>query len=113
MVDPPEEFYLTVTTSYSTPTGEGFYYENNLAYAGVAAGIVSGGTGIRWVFDYWSDAATGTNYAQSNGINMTANMTATANWQLQYFLDVISPYSTTTGDGWYDVDSEAHAGVVA
>lgn len=99
---PPTQYYLTVTTSHSTQTGQGWYYDYMTAYAGVVSGIVSGGTGIRYVFTYWSGDASGTNYAQSNGISMTSDKTAVANWKTQYFFDVDSAYDSPTGEGWYD-----------
>jgi len=103
---PPTQYYLTVTTSYSTQTGQGWYYDGTTVYAGVSSNTVSGGTGIRYVFTHWSGDASGTNYAQSNGITMTSDKEAVANWKIQYFFDVDSYYDSPTGEGWYDNATE-------
>jgi hypothetical protein len=60
------QYYLTVTTSQSTQTGQGWYDSGATAYAGVAASPISGSTGIQYVFTSWSTG--GTNYAQSTAI---------------------------------------------
>jgi len=99
---PPTQYYLTVTTSRSTQTGQGWYDSGTTAYAGVATGTVSGGTGIRYVFTHWSGDASGTNYAQSNGISMTSHKTAIANWKTQYYFSVSSVRGSPTGEAWYD-----------
>lgn len=59
------QYYLTVSTPYGTPTGQGWYDVGATAYAGLNTNIVDEGV-TRRVFTHWSGAASGTNYAQSN-----------------------------------------------
>ncbi len=105
------QYYLTVTSPYGTPGGMGWYDEGATAYATLNTGVIDYGNGTRRVFTHWSGDASGTNYAQSNPITMNSNKTAIANWKTQYYLTVISPYATTSGEDWYDSGSTAYASV--
>jgi hypothetical protein len=78
------QYYLTVSSLYSTTGGQGWYDNGTTAYATLNAGIVDHGNGTRRVFTNWNGDATGTNYAQSNPMTMSAAKTATANWKTQY-----------------------------
>lgn len=78
------QYYLTVVSSYDTPSGDGWYYNGTNAFASLADGIVDHGNGTRRVFTHWSGDASGTNYAQSDPITMDASKTAIANWKTQY-----------------------------
>jgi len=105
------QYYLTVSSSYGTPSGQGWYDSGATAYAVLDTGTVSGGTGIQYVFTSWGTDASGTNYAKSNAITMDGPKTATANWKSQYYLAVNSAYGTPGGAGWYDSDATAYATV--
>jgi hypothetical protein len=99
------QYYLTVTSAYSTPTGQGWYDSGASAYAGLTEGTVDYVNGTRRVFTHWSGDASGTNYAQSSAIVMNNAKTATANWKTQYYLTVrVNPSGITSilGEGWYD-----------
>jgi len=106
------QYYLTVSSTHGTTSGAGWHDDGSTAYAGVNAGTVSGGTGIQYVFSSWSGDASGSNYNQSNSITMNAPKTATANWTTQYYLTVnVNGHSSQTGQGWYNNNSTAYAGV--
>ena len=105
------QYYLTVSTAYSTQTGQGWYDSGSTAYAGVSSSPVSGGTGIQYVFTSWSGDASGSNYAQSNGITMNGAKTATAGWKTQYYFTVSSLYDSPTGQAWYDSGSSVSSTV--
>ena len=107
------QYYLTVTSTYGSPSGSGWYDSSSTAYAGLNAGTVSGGVGTQYVFTVWSSDASGTNYAQSNAILMSGPETAKASWQTQYLLTVTSTYGTTSGAGWYDSGLTAYASVAS
>ncbi len=76
------QYYLNVSSSYTSTNGSGWYNSGASTYAGLSSGIVSNGTGTQYVFSSWSTG--GTSYAQSNAINMSSPVTATASWQTQY-----------------------------
>ncbi len=99
------QYYLTVSSSYSTTLGAGWYNSGTTSYAGISSGTISGGTGTQYVFSSWSIG--GTSYSQSNEIIMNSAITATALWTTQYQLTIstnfgtISPVSST----WYNAGS--------
>jgi hypothetical protein len=97
------QYYLTVSSAYGTTSGQGWYNSSATAYAGLNSGTVSGGAGIQYVFISWSGDASGTNYAQSNGITINAPKTATANWQTQY--QVTFNYQVSGGGSGYSAPS--------
>jgi uncharacterized repeat protein (TIGR02543 family) len=105
------QYYLTVTSPYGTPGGEGWYDDGDTAYAGLTSGLESGDPGVQYVFDEWTNDASGTDYLQSNAITMNAPKTAVADWTTQYYLTVTSPYGTPGGEGWYDAGQPAYATV--
>jgi len=99
------QYYLTVTSPFGTPSGEGWYDAGATAYAGLDTGLIDHGNGTRRIFVNWSGDASGTNYAQSDPITMNAPKEAIANWQTQYYLTVqVDPSGITTipGEGWYN-----------
>jgi len=61
------------------------------------------------VFTNWATDASGTNYAQSNGITMNGPKTASANWKTQYYItfevDPQGSGTATPGSDWYDADA--------
>src|SRR3989304_4180809 len=65
------QYYLTVTSAHDTPSGEGWYDSGDNAFGTLADLIVSGGTGIRYVFLNWSGDATGST-SPSDAILMNA-----------------------------------------
>jgi cell division septation protein DedD len=79
-----EQFYLTVSSPYGSPIGQGWYNAGTTANAGLASGTVSGGAGTQYVFTGWSGDASGSAFSSSNAITMSDPMTATANWITQY-----------------------------
>ncbi len=92
------QYYLTVSSSYGSPSGAGWYNAGATAYAGLSAGIVSTGTGTQEVFLSWNYDS-GTNYA-SDAVTMNSAITDTASWQAQCYLTVTGG-SSTSGQGWY------------
>jgi len=104
------QYYLTVTSAHDTPGGMGWYDSGTNAYATLTDGVVSGGTDIQYVFTGWDGDATGTGLT-SDTIYMDGPKTATANWKTQYYLTVASPYDTPSGEGWYDENTNAYAGL--
>jgi uncharacterized repeat protein (TIGR02543 family) len=104
------QYYLAVISTYSSPSGSGWYNSGSNAQATISPLAVSGGTGTQYVFAGWTGDATGSG-SPSNNINMNAPKTATATWTTQYYLTVSSGYSTPSGAGWYNSGATAYAGV--
>jgi len=96
------QYYLTVTSTYGTTGGAGWYDNGTSAYASVSTGFVSGEAGARHAFAGWSGDASGSDLT-SNAITMNAPKTAKADWKVQYYLTMVTNFGTVTpGSGWYD-----------
>jgi uncharacterized repeat protein (TIGR02543 family) len=110
------QYYLTVTSAYDTPGGQGWYDPGATAYATLTSGSIDQGNGTRRIFTNWSGNASGTNYASSDPIIMNGPKTATANWQTQYRLTVTSAHDSPNpgvGDNWYPSGTPVTASVVS
>lgn len=105
------EYYLTVNSDYGITNGSGWYAAGSIVYAGLDADIVSGITGQRFVFQSWTGDASGTNHTQSDSIIMNGPRSATAIWDTEYYLTVISSEGVSSGEGWYSSGSTAYAGL--
>jgi uncharacterized repeat protein (TIGR02543 family) len=105
------QYYLTVSSPYGTPGGEGWYDSGSTAYATLDTSTVNHGNGTRRVFTNWGGGASGTNYVQSDPMTMDGPKTATGNWKTQYYLTVTSLHGTLGGEGWYDSGATAYATV--
>ncbi|MBN2542977.1 discoidin domain-containing protein [bacterium] len=103
------EYLLTVNTAHGTQTGQGWYSAGATPSAGILEGcpIYEGGT--RYIFEGWTDDASGTNCIASNPITMDGPKTATATWHTEYYLTVTTAHGTGGGEGWYIAGANANA----
>ncbi|MFW9932021.1 MAG: M6 family metalloprotease domain-containing protein, partial [Candidatus Thorarchaeota archaeon] len=88
------QYFLTVDSDHGSTSGGGWYDSGSSAYAAVNVGIVSGGTGMQYVFTSWTGDASGSDYSSSDSITMNSPKTATASWKTQYYLTVSSAHGT-------------------
>jgi uncharacterized repeat protein (TIGR02543 family) len=105
------QYYLTVTSSYGSPTGEGWYNSGASATFGVTTPS-SGGTGTQYLLSAWSGSGTGSysGSAASYSVTMSNAITEAASWTTQYYLTVNNGgYGTATGSGWYNSGSSTQA----
>ncbi len=103
------QYYLTVQTTYSSSTGQGWYDSGTAVRVTVKGREVDEGQGTRHVFTGWSGDASGTDLT-SNDVFMTAPKAAVANWKTQFYLTVESDppnVSNINGSGWYDAGNQA------
>ena len=103
-----EQFYLTVDsnpTGVGSPSGEDWYDAGFTAHISIAQDVaVSGG---RYDFRNWIGAS-GT-FSDATVV-MDAAKTATANYQLQFYLTVNDGgHGSSGGTGWYDAGTYAQA----
>ena len=110
------QYYLTVNTNPvevltlnpSAVSGEGWYDEGDTAIVD-AVQNVDKAAGERYDFRSWT-GATPTGTGNQAAVVMDGAKTATANYQLQYYLTLVtSPVvpATLTGAGWYDAGTSA------
>lgn len=106
------QYYLTVTSAYGSPTGEGWYDSGATASSSVTS-PASGGMGIQCICTGW----TGTGSAPDSGSGTATSFaiseasSVTWNWTMQYQLTVTSPYGSPTGAGWYNSGATASSSV--
>ncbi|MBN2029864.1 hypothetical protein JW824_06415 [bacterium] len=100
---------LTVTSTYGTTTGGGWYNKGASAQFSISPTIVDGGGGTRHVFTDWlgsgSYSYTGTDSIHT--VTMNNPITETANWKTQYKLTINAGQGSATGAGWYDAGASA------
>ena len=79
------QYYMTVSSSYGAPTGQGWYNAASSASFSVTT-PASGGTGIQYVFTSWTGSGSGSYSGTSSSQSVTMNnvITETASWQTQY-----------------------------
>ena len=106
------QYQLTVSSSYGSPTGQGWYNAGSSASFAVTT-PASGGTGTQYAFTTWTGSGTGSYNGASSSQSVTMNnpISETASWQTQYYLTVTSAEGTTSGQGWYNSGTAAYAGV--
>ena len=107
------QFLLTVDSAYSTTFGAGWYDSGTTAYVGVNTSSLAVSTGERVAFQYWTDDASGTFYSLSDAIIMDSPKTATAVWDTEYYLTVLTDHGVPSGEGWYSTGSTAYSGLDA
>ena len=113
------EYYLSVTSTYGTVTGSGWYRTGASAHFSVSPTVEPGETGIKYVFVKWTGAGYGfyTGSESSWSVTMNGPITETAQWKTEYYLstsenpDKGGDMMPTPPGGWYD--SKARVAVEA
>ena len=106
------QYYLTVTSSYGNPTGQGWYNAGSAATYAVTS-PASGGAGTQYAFTGWVSSDTGgyTGADASHSFTVDSPITETASWKTQWqfaFAVNPSPGGAVTVNGqpsataWYD-----------
>ena len=78
------QYYLTVSSAYGNPNGEGWYDSGSIATVSVSGAIVSNGTSVQFAFSKWSGDASGT--ALTSNLTMVSPKIAIAEWSTQYLV---------------------------
>jgi hypothetical protein len=92
------QYYLTVTSVYGSPTGNGWYDSGSTAAISIDELVEE--TGTKHYFEQWSGDHTGD--AASASVIMNSPKTVNAEWSTDYLLTVVSEYGDAQGAGWYD-----------
>ncbi len=105
-------FNLNINSKYGNISGTNQY----LAYRDIilsAPSVVYLNTNSRAAFSNWSGDGPGS-YSGSlpqATITLFGNVTETANWNLQYLLNLSSVFGRTSGSGWYNANSTVNYSV--
>jgi len=96
------EYYVRVESPYGTPHGSGWYSIGSQATVWVDTAVVSG-FGRRLRFLSWVGQGPGSYTGTANPATIQVNgpITETAQWRVEYFLDIQSEFGNPTGEGWY------------
>jgi uncharacterized repeat protein (TIGR02543 family) len=109
----PLQYQLTEITNAGTVAPGNNTYNEGLVTLSAAAPAVTNPNVEKYIFQGWvgtgSGSYTGLNNLQT--ITLMGNVTETATWEHQYYLNVTSPYGTAIGSGFYDADSIQFAAV--
>ena len=102
-------YKLTVVSKYANISGSTPY----AAYSTVgisAPQVVYIGNRERAIFNGWIGTGLGSYTGILNNVTMQldSNITETATWQIQYFVNVSSEYGNARGTGWYNNGSIAY-----
>lgn len=99
-------YSVNVVSAYSNATGSGNYTAYSLVPIS-APRSVSVGPGARELFAGWVGRGTGsyTGNSMNPYITVNGNVTETATWKRQYYLNATTQYGNVTGGGWYDANS--------
>jgi hypothetical protein len=104
------QHYLTISSGYGTPQGEG-WYESGSVVAFSVSSPVDYGNGTRLVFTGWSGDSSSTNLTSTTVMNGPKHVVA--QWKTQHYFNVDGDPSgvvSMSGEGWYDEDSVASTG---
>jgi uncharacterized repeat protein (TIGR02543 family) len=105
------QYYLTVTSDYGDPAGEGWYDEGTTAWTGSAEPVITA-DGTRYIFLNWMvDGSDQTGNPIS--VIMNSPHTASTDYKTQHYLTVESEYGDPAGEDWYDEGSTATASVTS
>jgi len=96
------QYYLTVDSDYGNPKGEGWYNADTVVNFSVDTLDKQGFT--KKTFKKWTGNFIG--YNPSDSVILNRPKTITAVWDTEYFIELISDYGTTSGQGWYPEGSE-------
>ncbi len=102
-----KEYYLTISSAYGSPTGDGWYQAGTVADFSVLSTVVAADS--KHYFTGWSGDYTGT--AANGSIEMNAPKAVTAGWRSEFLLTINSEYGEPVGAGWYDAGENANVSV--
>jgi uncharacterized repeat protein (TIGR02543 family) len=90
---------LTVISPHGTVAGAGWYSAGSAAPFSISPLLVDGPTGTRHAFRRWAGDSTAT--SGSAIVVMDGPRTATAVWETEHELTIVSEYGAPVGAGWY------------
>ncbi len=99
-------YSLAIYSNYGNITGSGNYS----AYSAIQLSAPDGiniSSGIRELFVGWVGGGAGSYTGNQTNKELTLydNITETATWKRQYYLNATTDYGELTGSGWYDANS--------
>jgi PKD repeat protein len=96
------EYYVKVESPYGSVLGAGWFMAGATTTVSVDTAI-STGPGRRQTFMKWNGQGSGsyTGVLNPATVQVNAPLVQTAEWKVEYFVDVQSDYGNPSGEGWY------------
>lgn len=106
------QFYLNVQSSHGSPVGSGWHDAGAVAQFSVDSPVIEGGNS-QYTFTSWTGSGTGSysGTLRESSVVMNNPISQTANWLVQYKLEVNSQYGNPFGQGWYAPGATATFGI--
>ncbi len=100
------KYFVSLSTPRGVATDEGWYSDGDSAIAKCTPAVIESTQTVRFSFNRW----TGTMFSYSNPFKFAVNapVSLTAQWNIEFYMEVTSEYGTASGGGWYDNGSNAH-----
>lgn len=98
-----QQYLLTVNSEWGTVTGAGWYDKGTPATFSVDAAVPISDTS-RYAFAKWTGQGNSSYSGPNRMVKITMNdpVTETAEWNIQYILEINSHYGNPIGAGWHD-----------
>jgi PKD repeat protein len=96
------EYFVKVESPYGSVLGSGWYASGATASVSVDTAVFTG-PGRRQSFMQWRGQGNGSYTGSLNPttVHVNAPLVQTAEWKVEFFVDVQSEYGTPSGEGWY------------
>ncbi len=105
--DRTTQYFITVTSSYGTPSGGGWLDKGSQGIISVEP-LFDSGNQTRRVLTGWSGTE---NKEPQFSLELTRPMSFEAQWKTQYLFSINSDYGQPFGGGWFDRGSSVRASV--
>ncbi len=103
------QYLLSVNSNGGTTTPSAWYQPNSTVTVTAANPSNVTANSSRFMFSSWSGDFSSNSAAIT--VTMSKPLTLEANWVKQYYLTIISPTGTPSGEGWYNAGSVVTVGV--
>jgi hypothetical protein len=99
------QYFLTVDSNHGSASPDGWYNANSTARVSVTTPSNVTENTSRLLFTGWSGDYTSN--STSLAITMTKPVNVQANWMTQYYVTIITPTGSPSGEGWYNLGTTA------
>ncbi|MGA2626184.1 MAG: M6 family metalloprotease domain-containing protein [Candidatus Bathyarchaeia archaeon] len=103
------QYLLSINPNGGTTTPSAWYQPNSTVTVSATSPSNVTANASRFMFSSWSGDLSSNSAAIT--VTMSKPLTLQANWVKQYYVTIISPTGTPSGEGWYNVGSVVTVGV--
>lgn len=103
------QYFVGISSPYSSIYGTGWYNSNSTANYSVGTNTVQVNASERYVFAEWNNG----NLNTSGQLYVSNYIALNAIWATEYFVNANADYGNTSGTGWYPANSYATLAVLS